>query len=97
MKPIIDTYRRLTPDIVGKLTVYRGINPIVAPRLIQPMFMLTASTNEMFFTSPVASLTKTGGGFEPVSLLLVSPDVTFHSSQRDLDWLTRDSKFGCYL
>jgi len=39
---------------------------MVAPSPIQAAFMLTASINETFFTKPVASRTKTVGGFDIV-------------------------------
>jgi hypothetical protein len=50
----------LTPDIVGKKTVYNGSRAMVAPSPIQAAFILIASSNDTFFTKPVASLTKTG-------------------------------------
>src|SRR5208283_5545342 len=82
-KAIRDAYTKLTPAIVGSRIVVKPTTARAAPADMSLTLIETASNNETFFTSPVASLTKTGAFFEAIENSSIFPNVfnTIHESR----------------
>lgn len=56
-----DPHTKFTPDTEGNRTIVKPTTAKAAPADMSLMFSATASKSETFFTSPVASRTKTVG------------------------------------